>query len=187
MSQVTASTELFTSRLRLRWLTGNDAESMLSLWNDPAFIRHVGDRGIRSVSEARAALRDGILRLYADSGYGPYLIEPRVGGALMGICGLFKRERLDYPDLGYSLLPEFRGRGFALEAAREVMVHARDHLVLRKLLAIVSPGNTPSIRLLQTLGMRPVKTSRMAGMEEDVLLYQIVFHGEPGSGVGNPS
>lgn len=181
MSPLTASKELFTARLRLRWLTEADAAAMLSIWNDPEFVRHVADRGIRSVAEAGDALRTGILQRYADSGYGPYLLEPRAGGAPMGICGLFKRGNLDHPDLGYSLLPHARGRGFALEAAREVTAHARDHLGLPELLAIVSPDNPRSIRLLEQLGMRHEKTLRMPAETEDVLLYRIVFDGEPGA------
>ena len=38
---------LLTDRLQLRWLTLDDVDLMLAVWNDPAFIRHVGDRGIR--------------------------------------------------------------------------------------------------------------------------------------------
>jgi hypothetical protein len=81
---------------------------MLTIWNDTDFIRHVGDRGIRTPTEARQAMRDGVLKLYTDLGCGPYLVESLDGRSLMGICGLFKRDNLDYPDIGYSLLAEFR-------------------------------------------------------------------------------
>jgi RimJ/RimL family protein N-acetyltransferase len=105
MPRKTAKAELTTARLRLRWLTEDDATLLLAIWNDPDFIRHVGDRGIRTPTEALQAMRDGILKLYADFGYGPYLVESLDGESPMGLCGLFKRENLDYPDIGYSLLP----------------------------------------------------------------------------------
>jgi len=175
MSLINAKTELTTQRLRLRWLTEADAAVMLTIWNDPDFIRHVGDRGIRTRSEARKAMSDGVLKLYADMGYGPYLVESLDGGSPMGICGLFKRDNLDYPDIGYSLLPGFRGRGFAIEAARAVLVHARDDLGLSQLKAIVSPDNAASLRLLEKLGMRSEGSLRMPGEDEDVVLYGIVF------------
>lgn len=175
MSRTTAKTELTSLRLRLRWLTEDDAATMLALWNDPDFIRHVGDRGIRTRAEARQAMRDGILKLYADSGYGPYLIESLDDGSPMGICGLFKRDNLDDPDIGYSLLPGFRGRGYALEAARAVLMHARDDLGLSQLKAIVSQDNYPSVRLLEKLDMRFEGKLRMPGDDEDVALYGIVF------------
>lgn len=179
MSRTTARTELATARLHLRWLTADDAALMLAIWNDPDFIRHVRDRGIRTLGEARQALRDGILKGYADLGYGPYLIESPDGGSSMGICGLFKRDNLDFPDIGYSLLPGFRGRGYALEAARAVLMHARDHLGLSQLKAIVSQDNLPSVRLLEKLGMCYERVLRMPGEDEDVALYGIVFHYDP--------
>lgn len=173
MPRTTAKTELTTRRLRLRWLTEDDAELMLAIWNDPDFIRHVGDRGIRTPKEARQAMRDGILMLYEEMGYGPYLLEALQGGPPMGICGLFKRENLEFPDIGYGLLPGFRGRGYTLEAAREVLAHARDHLGLSQLKAIVSQDNTPSVRLLEKLGLRFERMLRMPGEDEDVALYGI--------------
>ena len=176
MSRMTAKTELTTPRLRLRWLTEDDAALMLTIWNDPDFIRHVGDRGIRTPTEARKAMRDGILKLYTDFGYGPYSVSSLDSGTPMGICGLFKRDNLDYPDIGYSLLPEFRGCGYALEAASAVLVHARDHLGLSQLKAIVSQDNTASVRLLEKLGMRSEGALRMPDEDEDVVLYGIEFH-----------
>jgi len=176
MSHTAAKTELTTKRLHLRWLTEDDAALMLTIWNDPDFIRHVGDRGIRTETEARQAMHDGILKLYADLGYGPYLVESLDGGSPMGICGLFKRDHLDFPDIGYSLLPEFRGCGYALEAASAVMTHARDQLGLSQLKAIVSQDNAPSVRLLENLGMSFERVLRMPGEDEDVALYGIVLH-----------
>jgi len=176
MSRKTAKPELTTRRLRLRWLTEDDAALCLTIWNDPDFIRHVGDRGIRTPTEARQAMRDGILKLYADLGYGPYLVESLDGGSSMGICGLFKRDNLDCPDIGYSLLPGFRGRGYALEAASAVLTHARDYLGLSQLKAIVSQDNTPSVRLLEKLGMRFEGLLRMPGEDEDIALYGIEFN-----------
>lgn len=164
---------LVTERLRLRWMTEEDAGHMLAIWNDPGFVRFVGDRGIRSEAEARQAMLDGILKLYADHGYGPYLLEPRNGGTPMGICGLFKRENLDHPDLGYSLLPDFRGCGYALEAAHAVLAHARDDLGIPEILAIVSPANVRSTQLLEKVGMTLRRKLRMPDDDRDVALYGI--------------
>ncbi len=165
--------ELVTDRLRMRRMTEDDAGHMLAIWNDPGFVRFVGDRGIRGETQARRAMRDGILKLYADHGYGPYLLESLDGGSPMGICGLFKRENLDHPDLGYSLLPDFRGRGYALEAARAVLAHARDELGISEILAIVSPANTRSTQLLEKVGMTFRRKLRMPDDERDVALYGV--------------
>ena len=126
---------LNTERLELRWLTPDDAALMLAIWNDPDFVLHVGDRGIRSLEEARQAMQDGILKLYRDQNMGPYGIFRHGSDEAMGICGLFKRENLEYPDIGYALLPGFRSRGYAFESAVAVRDHAARHMHLARLLA----------------------------------------------------
>lgn len=170
-----AAGELLTERLRLRRAREDDAAMMLTIWNDPDFIRHVGDRGIRTLDEAAQVLREGALKMWDELGYGPYRVSLRDGGEPMGVCGLFKRDNLDDPDIGYGFLPQYRGKGFAYEAAEAVAAHARDHMALPGFKAIVSPENTVSIRLLEKLGMVPEGTIRMPGEDEDILLYGISF------------
>ena len=162
---------LETERLHLRWLTEDDAPLMLAIWNDPDFIRHVGDRGIRTLEEARAAMRDGVLKLYREQGMGPYGVFLHGFEEAMGICGLFKRDNLDYPDIGYGFLPAFCRNGYAVESARAVRDHAASHMKLPRLLAIVSPDHQRSIRLLEKLGMSETDRLRMPGDDDDVALY----------------
>ncbi len=100
-----------TDRLVLDRVTEQDAGLMLAIWNDPDFIRHVGDRGIRNEEQALAAIREKVLTHYEAHGYGPCRVSLRGDGTAIGVCGLFKRENLDLPDIGYALLPAFRGRG----------------------------------------------------------------------------
>jgi len=94
-----------TGRLRLRALRGDDAGFLVDLLNQPDFLRHIGDRGVRTPAQALAWLRDGPWAGYARHGHGLLAVEPRAGGAPMGICGLLLREGLPAPDLG---LPCFR-------------------------------------------------------------------------------
>jgi RimJ/RimL family protein N-acetyltransferase len=162
---------LETERLYLRRVTLDDADLLLAVWNDPAFIEHVGDRGIRTREEAVAAMQAGALQLYADYGYGPYAMVRRDDGVRMGICGLFKRENLDYPDIGFGVLPEFCGQGYAGEAAFAVLAHARDDLRIEELTAIVSPGNAASIGLIEKLGLGFVEMITMPGDDEAICLY----------------
>ena len=163
--------ELLTERLRLRWLTENDACLMLAIWNDPAFIRHVTDRGIRTEQAALDAMRQGVLKLYSECGYGPYRLSLRSDGTDAGVCGLFKRDNLPNPDIGYALLPAFCGQGYAVEAAHAVVAHASEVMELAKISAIVSPEHTRSIALLKKLGMVREGTVRMPGEDDDILLY----------------
>jgi RimJ/RimL family protein N-acetyltransferase len=165
--------QLETERLALRRVSLDDADLMLAVWNDPAFMEHVGDRGIRSLEDARAAMRTGALKLYADHGYGPYAMILRSNGTRVGICGLFKRDNLEHPDIGFAVLPDYCGSGLAGEAAFAVLAHARDDLRLTELAAIVSPDNAPSIGLIEKLGLTFSGMIRMPGDNEDICLYQM--------------
>ena len=162
---------LQTERLQLRRVTLDDADLMLAVWTDPAFVRNVGDRGIRTLDDAREAMQSGALKLYADYGYGPYAMVKKADGARIGICGLFKRDNLEHPDIGFAVLPDFCGQGFAGEAAFAVLDHARDDLGLEELTAIVSPGNAPSIGLIEKLGLAFAGMITMPGDEEEICLY----------------
>ncbi len=164
---------LKTARLNLRWLEPGDESLLLAVWNDPAFVRNVGDRGIRSMEQASEALTSGPLKLYSDYGYGPYRVSLAEGDEPVGLCGLFKRDNLDDPDIGFALLPDHRGKGLALEAAAAVAKHARDSLGLYRMTAIVSAGNASSIALIEKLGLRFESMLTMPGDEEEVCLYSI--------------
>ena len=173
--QVMNGPVLNTERLELRWLTPDDAPLMLAVWNDPAFMRYVGDRGVRTLEQARAALEAGLLKLYAEYGYGPFRVRCREDGADLGICGLFRRDGLDEPDIGFAILPDYCGRGFAFEASVAVLDHARDALGLPCVTAIVSPQNDASIGLLEKLGLCFERPIRMPNDDHDVSLYRIEF------------
>ena len=163
--------QLETARLFLRRVTLDDADLLLAVWNDPAFIRNVGDRGVRTIEGAQEAMKGGALKLYADHGYGPYAMALKSDGSRIGICGLFKRDNLDYPDIGFGVLPEFCGNGYAGEASFAVMAHARDDLGIEELTAIVSPDNAPSIGLIEKLGLAFSKMITMPGEDEEICLY----------------
>ena len=162
---------LETDRLTLHKMTLADAGLMLAIWNDPAFVRHVGDRGIRTIDEAEDAMSQGILRLYEEYGYGPYRMTLKDSGDAIGICGLFRRDSLDVPDIGYATLPDYCGRGYAIEAATAVIEHTGTVLGVERLIAIISPDNTASIGLIGKLGFEFERMHRMPDDDDDVSIY----------------
>ncbi|MCP4299145.1 MAG: GNAT family N-acetyltransferase, partial [Gammaproteobacteria bacterium] len=126
---------LETARLALRRVTLDDAGLMLAVWNDPAFMHYVGDRGIRTLEEAQEALNEGAFKLYEEHGYGPYCMSLKEDGTQVGICGLFRRDNLDDPDIGFAALPAYRGKGHVGQAAQAVVTHARHDLGIHILTA----------------------------------------------------
>jgi len=164
-----------TDRLRLRPVTVGDTALMLAVWNDPAFIENVADRGIRTVEQAREAIKAGAQKLFDDYGYGPYCISLKSDGTLIGICGIFRRENIDDPDIGFGVLPDYCGKGYAGEAAKAVVKYARDTLGIGVLTAIVSPTNAPSIGLIEKLGLTFERMITMPGEDDAICLYSRVL------------
>ena len=163
-----------TERLLLRYLQDDegDGAAMLELLNEPGFQRNIGDRGIRSIEQARQCVREGPMVSYARHGYGMYAVQRRSDGQWLGNAGLVHRAALPHPDLGYAFLQRHTGQGYALEAARAVLVHARDTLGLRELCAIVTPGNTRSTALLHKLGFHGHGSVRLPDKPETLLLFR---------------
>ena len=159
----------------MRWITLDDADLMLSVWNDPAFIEHVGDRGIQSVEQAHEALLNGAFKLYENHGYGPFRVALSDDDTAIGTCGLFRREGFDEPDIGWSILPDYCGRGYAHEAAVAILEFARSELGLRRITAFITPANTPSIGLATKLGLQYERMTRLVGDDEDVGLYSLIL------------
>ena len=141
-----------TERLYVRKLVPEDAPFLLALFNAPNWLQYLGDRNIKTMEAARTYLEEVYIKGYEENGYGAWLVILNDGGAPIGLCGLFKRSYLDQPDLGYSFLPEYEGKGYAFEAASGTLTYALDSLKLTELLAIVSEGNQRSKRLLEKLG-----------------------------------
>lgn len=166
---------LETDRLVLRWLSADDAEFILELLNDPAFLRFIGDKGVRTIEDARNYILNGPVDMYTRLGFGLYRAELKEGGIPIGICGLIKRDSLDDVDIGFAFLPQFRAQGYAYEAAAAVMAYGKDALDLKRIVAITSPDNDASGRLLEKLGLRFKRMIRLSEDAEEVRLFMSDF------------
>jgi len=155
---------LETPRLRLLRFELADAPFIVELVNEPGWLRFIGDKGVRNVEDAERYLRTGPLDHYARLGFGLYLIERKVDGMPLGMCGLIKRDTLECVDIGFALLARVAGQGIAHEAAAAVLDHAR-HVGLTRLMAITTPDNDQSQKLLRKLGMRFDQEIRSHGCE----------------------
>ena len=107
-------TVLETERLRLRRLTVDDAAFILELVNDPSWLRFIGDRGVRNLDDARSYILKGPVASYEKHGFGLWLVELKAEATPIGICGLLQRDTLPDVDIGFALLPQFCGQGYAV-------------------------------------------------------------------------
>jgi RimJ/RimL family protein N-acetyltransferase len=137
-----------TERLVLRQMKVEDAEFIFELVNEAAFIRNIGDKGVRTFEDARAYILNGPVTSYEKFGFGLYLVEWKETAAPIGICGLLKRDSLEDVDIGFAFLEKFWGKGFAYESAVAVIEYGRSALGLNRIVAITSPDNEGSIRVV---------------------------------------
>jgi RimJ/RimL family protein N-acetyltransferase len=159
-----------TDRLTLRAFTPGDAAFIVELLNDPGWLRFIGDRQVRTQEDALAYLRKGDAA-QARHGFSLGAVERRSDGVLMGMCGLIRRDGLDDVDLGYAFLPAYRGQGYAREAAAAWLACGFERFGLKRIVAITSVDNVASGKVLEAIGMRFEQRLRVAGHEEDSLLY----------------
>lgn len=155
---------LETDRLVLRWMSIEDSEFMLELLNDPSWVRFIGDRGARTIDDASDYILNKIVPMYERFGFGLFVTELKTDGSPIGICGLIKRDALEDVDIGFAFLPKFRANGYAYESASAVMAYGKSALALNRIVAITSPDNDRSARLLEKLGF---KFERMIALYQD--------------------
>jgi [ribosomal protein S5]-alanine N-acetyltransferase len=161
---------LETDRLVLRWLAVEDADFILALVNDPAWLRFIGDKGVHTLADARNYLLSGPIAMYRRFGFGLNLVSRKPDGASIGICGLIKRDSLEDVDIGFAFLPTYRVQGYAREAAAATIAHGTRTFGLQRIVAIATPENAASIKLLNNIGFNFEKLIKMSGSEADTAL-----------------
>ncbi|MFN2476430.1 MAG: GNAT family N-acetyltransferase [Chthoniobacterales bacterium] len=163
-----------TARLQLREMSAErDALFILEALNEPAFVRNVGDRGIRNEADAAEYIRMRVEAGFAQFGFGTWLVELRDSGEAVGMCGLLKRDTLEDVDVGFTFLERFWGNGYAFEAASAVMEFGWTVAKLPRIIAITSPANASSIRLLEKLGLHFVERRRLTPDAPEVNVFEI--------------
>lgn len=171
MTHQSTQTVLETARLVLRRLSPDDAAFILDLLNQPSFLQFIGDRNVRTLDDARNYILQGPAASYQQHGFGLYLTLLKDSGAPIGLCGLVKRDSLPDVDVGYALLPQFWGKGYATEAATAVFQYGRQTLGLLRIVAVVNPDNAGSIAVLKKLGLRFEKMVRLSADGPEIQLF----------------
>jgi len=168
---------LETGRLVLRRIVTEDAGILLELLNEPSFLQYVGDKGVRTLDDARTYVLEGPVASYERFGFGLYMVELKESGAPIGICGMLKRDSLPDVDIGFAFFPRFWSKGYAFESASAVLKYANTILGIRRIVAVTQPDNARSIGVLERLGMRFERRVRLAEEGPELLLYA---GGQPG-------
>jgi RimJ/RimL family protein N-acetyltransferase len=164
---------LRTARLSLRHFDRADAPFIFELLNEPSWLQHIGDKGIKTLRDAERYIQDGPVTMYTRLGFGLYLVELTGSGESVGMCGLIKRDTLEHVDLGFAFLSRFWGNGYACESAAAVVSYAKMRLGIDRIVAITAPTNQTSSKLLLKLGFTLERSITATGGGQELMLYSI--------------
>ena len=169
------TTILETERLLLRHHTLDDAPFVLRLLNEPAWLRFIGDRGVRTLEDARGYIETKLIGSYRRHSFGLYLVALKGDAGPIGMCGLIRRESLEDVDLGFAFLSQHWGHGYAQEAGAAVLAHARGAHGLKRIVAVTKVDNHASIKVLERLGFRYERWVQVADGEPENKLFAYEF------------
>ncbi len=145
--------ELNTERLVMKTASTKDASFYFELFKDPDFIRFINDKNVNSIEETAALIKEKLLPK-SFNGQGLITVFEKETNTPVGMSTLIKRDKIDFPDVGYAFLPKGRGKGYATEATKNLMNYVNDQLKLTKVYAFTLPDNTISQKLLTKLGFK---------------------------------
>jgi RimJ/RimL family protein N-acetyltransferase len=163
-----------TARLLLRQFHLGDAEAIGQVLGDAEVMKY-GD-GVKTAAWVREWITGWTDGLYVTWGFGMWAVVENSSGAVVGYCGLSRfpgRCALGETEIGYRLARANWGRGFSTEAARAVRDYAFDTLRLPRLVALIDPGNVPSIRVAEKIGMRYEHEAMLEGYDYPDRVYAL--------------
>ena len=153
---------LETDRLVLRMHRNDDIDGYASMHADAETVQYLGRGQTMSRSEAwrHMALVNGHWHLL---GYGMWAVEEKSSGLWIGRVGAWNP--LDWPEfeIGWAILPEYQGKGYATEAGAAARDWCFETLGRDRICSVIRPGNDPSVKVAEKLGETFERT------EDDVL------------------
>jgi RimJ/RimL family protein N-acetyltransferase len=156
---------LDTDRLRISRLrpTSDHAHFVNELYNSPLFLAGQGATGIDTDEKALKMITGFVESLFVKQNHGIYLVSLRNGpGATeetrIGTVSVMKGEAFTVPDIGFALLPQYTGKGYAQEAGRGMMAYAMQDKEMGGLgydgvFGFTSATNAQSRKACESLGL----------------------------------
>ena len=142
-----------TARLRMERLRPEDFDELRRMHTDAVVMAHLG--GVRTVQQTRE-YQEINLRHWRDRGFGLWVVYERHGVEPIGraMLRMLRVDDVDELELGYALYEPFWGRGYATEIVAACMALGHSHLGATAFVALVSPDNHASRRVLEKAGLR---------------------------------
>ena len=163
-----------TPRLTIHRLTLADDAFIYDLVNQPSWLKFIGDKGVNSLDDATTYIQS-IFDMYQKYGFGLYRVELSASSEAIGICGLVKRETLQDFDIGFALLSQHEGNGYAFESSTAILQQAKDTFNLPRIAAICTPDNHASIKLIEKLGFQLEPSTSLDPNGKPLKLFSITL------------
>ena len=144
---------LTTLRLELREFVASDVDDIARLDGDRRVMKYIADGRVQDRAAAEATVRRVMRypRLYAD--LGAWRASRRDTGAFIGWFSLKYAGKSSDIEIGYRLVPEAWGLGFATEGAAAMRDYGFDDVGLARIIGVTHPGNRASQHVLAKIGM----------------------------------
>ncbi len=165
-----------TPRLLLRKFTLDDAEAALEMNSDPKVMAFIPWETKPTLESIKTLIRDHTLADYEKHGFGRHAVVHKADNRFIGFTGLKFDSQFGEVDVGFRFLSAYWGKGLAYEATVPTMEYGFGPLGLERIVAGVVPGNNRSIKLLERLGLRYEKDTKVDG--EKILYYSISKPGQ---------
>ena len=149
-----------TARLQMREFCLQDLDAVYEFLNDPEVDKYSGEQGlVKSKQDAQDVIKDIWLAEYKKYGYARYALIHKADSKVIGYCGVKYKPNIlgpsvGCPDIGYRMLPEYRGQGLGTEAVKACLNYAREKLGLTRIIGEVAEENIASNKLLLKLGFK---------------------------------
>jgi [ribosomal protein S5]-alanine N-acetyltransferase len=141
--------KLVTDRLLIEPLSESDGTFILELVNTDGWIKNIGNRNVNTQTEAIAYIQ----KINENKNVAYWTVKLKTTNEAIGIITFIKRDYLEHNDIGFALLPNFSGKGYAFEAAEIVLNFLKQDNSFTTILATTIPENISSISLLKKLGL----------------------------------
>lgn len=166
--------EFTSQRLIFRLYEQGDMDFLYSMLSDSQMMKYIGNGNTRNREESHAFL-ERIQSHYKKNGeYGLKLLIRKTDGVPVGHAGIIPQQidGEDELEIGYWIAKEFWGNGYAIEAASVLLNRGIEQLGLTRLISLIQPENTRSIRIANKNGMYLEKEVILKGKEVSVYTYQ---------------
>ena len=146
--------QITTERLHISNIKSDEASFYLELFNDPDWIKNISDKGLRTVEAVKDYIENTVLKTFQKNGAGFFTIRLKDSNTPVGVSTLLYRDVTQYYDVGYALMPEARGKGYASEATLALMNYTKSTFNVPYVYAITKTTNNPSMSLLKNIGFK---------------------------------